>query len=268
MHDRAKRGDPLDSEVATGMRRQGMDRQTVAAGVRNYDRLKRRLEHAATFFLSTQIADAIAVSSSALPLSFQWMNTICATWPAGFMWCERPIYRLDAPIEAKQIGDLPLVAIAWCVEADAIDVWAYAQFGNHMMVCGFAQIAEGATADVQGGDEHERWLRRFTMTALLWLEQRIVVTTAARAERHVRKRVSSPDAPVLIIRLRRTEPSAPARPGAGVEWSCQWQVRGHWRRQFHPSTGERRPLWIDDFWKGPADKPIRVHDGRIVAAVR
>ena len=33
-------------------------------------------------------------------------------------------------------------------------------------------------------------------------------------------------------------------------------VKGHWRRQWHPSRSEHRPIYIDAHLKGDPDKPF------------
>ena len=42
------------------------------------------------------------------------------------------------------------------------------------------------------------------------------------------------------------------------DWSHRWLVSGHWRNQWYPSEGVRRPIWIDAFVKGPSDAPLLV----------
>lgn len=36
----------------------------------------------------------------------------------------------------------------------------------------------------------------------------------------------------------------------------RWKVRGHWRRQWHPSENAHKILWIDEHVSGPADRPL------------
>jgi hypothetical protein len=54
-------------------------------------------------------------------------------------------------------------------------------------------------------------------------------------------------------------------PGS-VEWSCQWNVKGHWRNQYYPSTGEHKRIFVAEYRKGPQDKPLR--DTPVVVEVK
>jgi hypothetical protein len=64
---------------------------------------------------------------------------------------------------------------------------------------------------------------------------------------------------VRVIQLRHADPAhtTPPANSRGVEWSCQWIVRGHWRMQ-PVKDGRREARWIMPYVKGPPDKPIRV----------
>jgi hypothetical protein len=43
-----------------------------------------------------------------------------------------------------------------------------------------------------------------------------------------------------------------------VDWSCQWEVDGHWRQQAcGPGMSEHRPVWILKHTKGPEGKPLK-----------
>lgn len=53
-----------------------------------------------------------------------------------------------------------------------------------------------------------------------------------------------------------------------VEWNCQWHVRGHWRQQPYRSTGQVRPVFIEAYIKGPADKPLKPLSHNIFVAKR
>jgi hypothetical protein len=45
-----------------------------------------------------------------------------------------------------------------------------------------------------------------------------------------------------------------------LERDFRWTVRGHWRRQWYPSTEEHRPVWIEPHESGPTGKPLRQRD--------
>lgn len=112
---------------------------------------------------------------------------------------------------------------------------------------------------------------RFGAAIFALLEQRILVTTregVARATRRrlVKDRARQPPA-ILVVRLRHALGTHAER-GEPVEWSCRWLVRGHWRQQYYPSSGEYRPIFILPHIKGPDDKPLRAPAERVFAVVR
>lgn len=77
-----------------------------------------------------------------------------------------------------------------------------------------------------------------------------------RLEREGRK---SEIATVRIVTLRKAVNDHRSESEGGThekrDWSCHWMVRGHWRKQYLPSTGTHRPTWISPFVKGDTSKP-------------
>ncbi|WP_448812136.1 translation initiation factor IF-2 N-terminal domain-containing protein [Agromyces bauzanensis] len=64
---------------------------------------------------------------------------------------------------------------------------------------------------------------------------------------------SDPVRLVYVAARRRPVGGASAEPHERIS---QWRVRGHWRRQWYPSTQEHRRLWISEHTAGPAGSPI------------
>jgi hypothetical protein len=98
--------------------------------------------------------------------------------------------------------------------------------------------------------------------------------------RYLRENKHEPP-PVRVIHLRRPEKGSKkdVETGAGeeagtageahpVDWSCRWWVAPHWRNQYHPSSGERRPKYIGLYYKGPDDKPFREQRPKVTIADR
>lgn len=102
---------------------------------------------------------------------------------------------------------------------------------------------------------------KFLRSATSFLDQRIVVSPATDVDRPTRRRVEragGPVTPVRVIELRRRESIGHSSGGSSpVDWSCQWAVGGHWRKQYFPSTGGHKTIRIWPYVKGPADKPFR-----------
>jgi hypothetical protein len=81
------------------------------------------------------------------------------------------------------------------------------------------------------------------------------------ARRAARQGAESPD-DILIIRLRReSRPAGEPEPtDTTVDWSHRWIVKGFWRNQWYPSLKLHKRIWIYEYVKGPANKPIVVRD--------
>jgi hypothetical protein len=79
-----------------------------------------------------------------------------------------------------------------------------------------------------------------------------------RQQRRALEREGRPPQDVQVIVLRRElAPREEQERDGGVDWSCHWLVKGHWRQQWHPSLGEHRPIYIDAHLKGDFSKPFR-----------
>ena len=87
-----------------------------------------------------------------------------------------------------------------------------------------------------------------------------------RAERRRNEKAGRTPPRCISITLRRVRPQeSKTNPEARtVDWSCQWTVAGHWRKQLYRSTGEKKPIWIDPYIKGPDDKPLKETRSRVI----
>lgn len=111
--------------------------------------------------------------------------------------------------------------------------------------------------------EDRRWF------AAMWLlaSQPLSETVNHRADRgtarrSARAKVSSD---VRLVDLRARPTHEPSGTGRKVDWSHRWIVGGEnggfWRQQaYGPGHSLRRPVWINEYIKGPAEKPLRVKD--------
>lgn len=103
---------------------------------------------------------------------------------------------------------------------------------------------------------------RFTMAALLFVNQKILTVSNHHPSRRQRRRaahegrdISSQQ--VRVVRLRARSSAAAASKGGSIDWACRWAVSGHWRNQFYPNEDRHKTIWIDPYVKGPEDKPFR-----------
>lgn len=93
-----------------------------------------------------------------------------------------------------------------------------------------------------------------------FLKSTIVISEKESLPRRIRRQAEREikhEPIVRVIRLRRKEHGQGSGSGGSVDWQNQWLVRPHWRNQYHPSTGERKPIFIDAYIKGPEDKPFK-----------
>ena len=113
---------------------------------------------------------------------------------------------------------------------------------------------------------------RWVYTALYMMSQKLAMTVEHRPERQARKRVEKETTLVPMIRvvtLRRMEEDRKKDPkGNAVDWQWQWKVHHFWRRQWYPSEGVHKPVWIEDYIKGPIDRPLKPDTHTVYVARR
>lgn len=118
-------------------------------------------------------------------------------------------------------------------------------------------------ADFQGDPASQReaaavW--NALMASELFLNQKVLIHEVAHVKRHARKRAErlgfSPE--IHVVRLRQVIKQHEQQTTTdAVEWNCRWMVRGHWRQQWHPSTGKHETMWIMPYVKGPEGMPFK-----------
>jgi hypothetical protein len=217
-------------------------------------------EFADQLALSVVAAEPVYVSRAAMPLVLAAVRS----WTPEPMWQPSPVgtgcLRLSQPIlwDATEIQ-----TIFWGSAAGVYDL------GQSVMVMGLLALAQGnrvgtalsrtiliAAPYEKLPHKGEGALARLIQPILRLLDQRVLV------------RARVPERDVLVVNLRRAATERPPSGGHAVDWSCQWPVSGHWRWQPYPASGEKRQIWIEPYVKGPPDKPLRVHEGRVWKLVR
>ena len=53
-----------------------------------------------------------------------------------------------------------------------------------------------------------------------------------------------------------------------VEWQHSWIVSGHWRQQWYPSENTHHELYVQEYLKGPSEKPLLPPRGKLYKVVR
>lgn len=249
-----------------------------------------------TFAVSEEIVDVLEFASSTIP-DYELHASDLPT-RTGFVVFDRPIIVHDSkgkPLVVTALGWTPssngpmdviyhdddadpydgatgVMLILWTDPADPRDhfhdEWAkdvrgsrlYSQFkpprGLFSMLGGMWEFGETPNTDIT-----KILMAFFRFVQEPWVDPRMVTPSRASRRRALRKNV---EAKVHVVRLRRKEGGshgADTVPGGeGVEWSCRWLVRGHWRNQWYPSIKAHRPKWIPEHIKGPEDRPLVIHD--------
>ena len=80
------------------------------------------------------------------------------------------------------------------------------------------------------------------------------------AERAARTGASRPLVTTIDLRALRHVHESAALSGSGRRLSVRHLVRGHWRQQYHPSDGTRRPKFIAPYIKGDPSLPLHLTD--------
>lgn len=118
---------------------------------------------------------------------------------------------------------------------------------------------------------HEvRWL----YTALHLMSQKLASNKQHEVNRNTRRRMQRERMPfqpfyrVVTLRRLAEEQEKHGKKDQTMEWQWQWRVHGHGRWQWYPSIGEHKYIWIEDFIKGPTDKPMKPDQVTIHVASR
>lgn len=259
------------------------------------------LQRADSFFWSRQITDAVLASSKTLPSDTRLSLATYEHNQCGWFWFESHV---DCGDCAPFVGLLWSVTDVEDAEDNnklkrsiVITTYTRGPMGQPQ-ACDTAYIADLSSLDrlrdddvrydnpitgkiineLEVADEIRRprelaGVFSFVLASLLWIDQTIVVARDAVANRALRRRLDKEMVlynhalKVVVLRRQSSDHDSHSDP-KHVEWSCQWIVRGHWRQQFYPGTGERRPLFILPYVKGPEDKPLKAPAPTVFAVVR
>jgi hypothetical protein len=243
----------------------------------------KRLTHAELFHASASMTELIKVSSTTIPSFNLKPEDVPATH--GFMYFSQPIQIID-----YQDQKFPIVAITWGPMADspypdgAVWITTYVDHWDVMA----RRIKQGRLAgkpadqalrsmprlaahnecilpfsdkplldDPRGEGWNE--LPRLVRSTWMLMGQQISKTevlTPSRALRRSCQRKGREAPSVRIIELRRPPASCDSAGDGHREYSHQWIVRGHWRKQWYPSVNDHRPVWIAPHIKGPEGAPL------------
>jgi hypothetical protein len=118
-----------------------------------------------------------------------------------------------------------------------------------------------------------------TIAALSFMNLEIISKERIQPNHAYRKQAKKENRPlpeIHTIYLRRTKAakkndkhlSEDQLHEAKRKYSVQFMVQGFWRNQYYPSTGEHKPKWIKDFFKGDPNLPFQAPRKRVYAVKR
>lgn len=296
-HSIAQPSEALEGKLAAlrlsiTCQREGYEANTGMAQFGRYERAL--LKVCDTYHWAHEIAGAVIESSKTLPGDTALDLSKFGHGRSGWFWFERPLHLgdHDDPNALEPFSGLLWTVLADPGERRTLFATTYVNKGRGPEATSTVMVKElyplnhkdeapddrtkkvafrELGAETLGNPESASPIKAFIISAMLWIEQKIVVESSERASRPLRRRIEKEHLGVSdeikVIRLRRADHASDAEHGA-VEWSCQWVVRGHWRQQFYPSTGERRPLFILPYVKGPDDKPLKAPTATVFSVSR
>jgi len=225
------------------------------------------------WWLSQDLGELIARAASLMPL-FELHEEHIPAWP-GICFLEYPLLGAR-PFLGSQNDYVNISAVSWTM--------AQSEGGHPLLyVVGHSRIREGwvptsyagwaigqkqddvslAEKALDTNVEDLNWL------AALWsiaAQQRYVtcgIDAGTRAERRRSLKASTPS-DIKIVRLRSTRQSAANGDLTGSQhgnYSHRFLVAGHWKMQpFGPARQLRRPIYIDEYVKGPEGSPLVVKE--------
>lgn len=132
----------------------------------------------------------------------------------------------------------------------------------------FAHIAPGQSEE--GGVETTKSWWRFVQSLLRLSMQTLserTVQTPPRFTKRRLQRAKMEQGGITVVTLRRKKPHHEGESNP-VDWQSRWIVSGHWRNQWFPTLQAHRQIWINEYVKGPDDKPLVIRDGRVFNFVK
>lgn len=159
----------------------------------------------------------------------------------------------------KAVGS-PIKAVCWAHESttEKLVVGVYHPQAQPRLVLGTATSNPTSSVTSHATD---------LVTSLNTVMSQTIVSTSVieptrdQGRRLERSGVEPDFGRIVLVHLRRRRETNEANPDpTPADYSHRFVVRGHWRNQWHPSVESHRLVWIDDYIKGPEDRPLIVKD--------
>lgn len=107
-----------------------------------------------------------------------------------------------------------------------------------------------------------RKLAMFFLAGSLWLQQKVVSIGPGVLSRSARRRAEKVEieTKTRVVTLRKTDYGPTQNPGTGTPLNYRIRVaeeKGGFWRTYHFEDGPR-PIWIEPYWRGPKDAPVKI----------
>ncbi len=233
------------------------------------------LRRARAYYVTEQMVDLVNAAYYSRPA--EDLRPDHLPCPSGFMWLESPaVYTYGAGHSALQWEPSswlppgardrePAVRVtAWltndCLREDLRD-HAVEDWGSYSPWSFIWPLGRDAAVE-EVVDRDFAHCSRWAQAAWSLMQQQLASVAPGPVDRHARKRAVREDVTpeVTVVTLRAAKHAPREGEPRRVDWRGRWLVRGFWRNQWYPSTQEHRPIWIDDYVKGPEDRPFLVRE--------
>lgn len=115
------------------------------------------------------------------------------------------------------------------------------------------------------------WINTHLYAMLEFTKLPFVTAHKEPGNRNTRRQAEREELPEQLFRfihLRHPQRKETQDEGTGREFSCQWIVGGHWRKQWYPSEQKHKPVYILPYIKGPDDQPLKSSPEKLYKVVR
>jgi hypothetical protein len=154
-----------------------------------------------------------------------------------------------------------------------IDFYPWSYFTVNYETPVHERISKFEVDQIGGGYAAKDWPRHemaWIYVAFHTMAQRlasIIQHRAPRADRRREAKAGRPEPPdTRVVYLRRMlQDKVSERAVDKVDWQWRWKVKPHWRNQFYPSENTHRWIMIDEYEKGPEDKPLKLQNVAYIA---
>lgn len=258
----------------------------VPETMRQAERDLTALPNAELYWITADMVDLIQHAACAdMP---DWTPTVAMPSPQGLMLWAKPVAQIAWVDDFGSTRDVSVDGIHWAMHHDGLKVGVMSRLGEHwagvrqhvaergwplMEVAGFHLFDPDVTAKLTAAQatspDAPVGVTVMSLIGTTWLlsgQQRLADVKELAVERpagnSLRSRPRLDHVQLVDLRAYPPKPDADTPPSAvdNTKWSHRWWVGlpwGFWRPQAcGPNRSQRKPVWIEPFIKGPADKPL------------